>query len=89
MPCAKFGVDWSGNVGGVAKKQFCGFRDFAKKIIDANGRGLCQKMQQTPVNMCVQGFECRRFGVGVIVPNAFSLGIVPPSGRRVWILPSA
>ena len=31
MPCAKFGVDWSRNVGGVAKKQFCGFRDFAKK----------------------------------------------------------
>ena len=32
MPCAKFGVDWSRNVGGVAKKQFCGFRDFAKNI---------------------------------------------------------
>ena len=31
MPCAKFGVDWSRNVGRVAKKQFCGFRDFAKK----------------------------------------------------------
>ena len=31
MSCAKFGVDWSRNVGGVAKKQFCGFRDFAKK----------------------------------------------------------
>ena len=43
-----------------------------KKIPDANGRGLCQKMQQTPVNMCVQGFECGRFGVGVIAQNAFS-----------------
>ena len=32
MPCAKFGVDWSRNVGGVAKKQFCGFRDLAKDI---------------------------------------------------------
>ena len=31
MSCAKFGVDWSRNVGGVAKIQFCGFRDFAKK----------------------------------------------------------
>ena len=31
MSCAKFGVDWSRNVGGVGKKQFCGFRDFAKK----------------------------------------------------------
>ena len=31
MPCAKFGVDWSRNVGGVAKIQLCGFRDFAKK----------------------------------------------------------
>ena len=31
MPCAKFGVDWSRNVGGVGNKQFCGFRDFAKK----------------------------------------------------------
>ena len=31
MPCAKFGVDWSRNVGGVGKKLFCGFRDFAKK----------------------------------------------------------
>ena len=31
MPCAKFGVDWSRNVGGVGKKQFCGFCDFAKK----------------------------------------------------------
>uniref|UniRef100_A0A8C5C6C3 C2 domain-containing protein n=1 Tax=Gadus morhua TaxID=8049 RepID=A0A8C5C6C3_GADMO len=31
MPFAKFGVDWSRNVGGVGKKQFCGFRDFAKK----------------------------------------------------------
>ena len=43
-----------------------------KKIIDAYGRGLCQKMQQTPVNMCVQVFDCGRFGVGVISPNAFS-----------------
>ena len=32
MPCAKFGVDWSRNVGGVAKKHFCGFRDLAKNI---------------------------------------------------------
>ena len=31
MPCAKFGVDWSRNVGGVAKMQLGGFRDFAKK----------------------------------------------------------
>ena len=31
MSCAKFGVDRARNVGGVAKKQFCGFRDFAKK----------------------------------------------------------
>ena len=31
MSCAKFGVDWSRNVGGVAKKQLSGFRDFAKK----------------------------------------------------------
>ena len=31
MPCAKFGVDRARNVGGVGKKQFCGFRDFAKK----------------------------------------------------------
>ena len=73
MSFAKFGVDWSRNVGGVGKKQFCGFRDFAKKNSDANGRGLCQKMQQTPVNLCVQGFECGRFGVGVIAPNAYSL----------------
>ena len=73
MTCAKFGVDWSRNVGEVAKKQFSGFRDFAKKNLDANGRGLCQKMHQTPVNLCVQGFECGRFGVGVIAPNAYSL----------------
>ena len=32
MSCAKFGVNWSRNVGGVAKKQFCGFRDLAKNI---------------------------------------------------------
>ena len=32
MLCAKFGVDWSRNVGGVAKKQFCGFCDLAKNI---------------------------------------------------------
>ena len=83
MSYAKFGVDWSRNVGGVAKKQFSGFRDSAKKIIDANGRGLCQKMQQTPVNMWVQVFDCGRFGVGVIAPNASFLGIAPPSGRRV------
>ena len=31
MPCAKFGVDWSRNVGGVAKIQFCGFHNFARK----------------------------------------------------------
>ena len=31
MPCAKFGVDRARNVGGVAKKQFCGFRDFTEK----------------------------------------------------------
>ena len=32
MSCAKFCVNWSRNVGGVAKKQFCGFRDLAKNI---------------------------------------------------------
>ena len=32
MSCAKFGVDRARNVGGVAKKQFCGFRDLAKNI---------------------------------------------------------
>ena len=32
MPCAKFCVNWSRNVGGVAKKQFCGFCDLAKNI---------------------------------------------------------
>ena len=32
MSCAKFCVDWSRNVGGVAKKHFCGFRDLAKNI---------------------------------------------------------
>ena len=31
MSCEKFGVDRARFVGGVAKKQFCGFRDFAKK----------------------------------------------------------
>ena len=31
MPCAKFCVNWSRNVGGVAKKHFCGFLNFAKK----------------------------------------------------------
>ena len=31
MSCATFGVNWSRYVGGVAKKQFCGFRDFAEK----------------------------------------------------------
>ena len=31
MSCAKFGVNWSRYGGGVGKKQFCGFRDFAKK----------------------------------------------------------
>ena len=31
MLCAKFGVDRARNVEGVGKKQFCGFRDFAKK----------------------------------------------------------
>ena len=32
MSCAKFGVDWSRNVGGVGKKLFCDFRDLAKNI---------------------------------------------------------
>ena len=31
MSCAKFGVDWSRNVGRVGKKLFCVFCDFAKK----------------------------------------------------------
>ena len=33
----------------------------------------------------INSFECGRFGVGVIAPNASVLGIAPPSGRRVWI----
>ena len=32
MSCAKFEVDRARNVEGVGKKQFCGFRDFAKNI---------------------------------------------------------
>ena len=31
MSCAKFGVDRARDVEGVGKKQFCGFRHFAKK----------------------------------------------------------
>ena len=64
MLCAKFGVENTV----LRFLRFC-----EKKIMDANGRGICQKMQQTPVNLCVQGFECGRFGVGVIAPNAYSL----------------
>ena len=55
------------------KNSFAVFAILRKKIPDANGRGLCQKMQQTPVNMCVQVFDSGRFGVGVIAPNAYSL----------------
>ena len=73
MPCAKFGVDWSRNVGGVAKKHFCGFRDLAKNIHRRKWAWPRSKMQQTPVNMYVQVFDCGRFGVGVIAPNAYSL----------------
>ena len=29
---------------------------YKKKIVDANGRGLCQKMQLTPVNLWIQRF---------------------------------
>ena len=29
MSCAKFGLNWARNVGGGAKMQFSGFRDFA------------------------------------------------------------
>ena len=89
MPWAKFCVNWSRNVGGVAKKQFCGFRDFAKKILDANGRGLCQKMQQTPVHLCVQVFGLWKVRCGSYSPKRVFLGIAPPSDRRVWILSSA
>ena len=32
ISCAKFGVDWSRNVGGVAKMQFSGFCDFAENL---------------------------------------------------------
>ena len=32
MLCAKFGVNWTRNVRGVGKKQFSGFRDFAKNM---------------------------------------------------------
>ena len=32
MPCAKSCLNWSRNVGGVAKIQFCGLRDLAKNI---------------------------------------------------------
>ena len=32
MSCARFGVDWSRNVGGVAKMLFRVFCDFAKNI---------------------------------------------------------
>ena len=56
MPCAKFGVDWSRNVGGVGKNSFAVFAILRKKIIDANGRGLCQKMQLTPVNLWIERF---------------------------------
>ena len=32
MSCAKFGVNWTRNAVGVAKRQLSGFRDFAKKF---------------------------------------------------------
>ena len=89
MPCAKFCVNWSRNVGGVGKNQFSGFRDLAKNIQDENGRGLDQKMQQTPVHLCVQVFGLWEVWCGSYSPKRVFLGIAPPRDRRVWILSSA
>jgi hypothetical protein len=57
MLCAKFGVDWSRNVGGVGKKQLA----YAKR---------CSRLQCICV---YKFLDCGRFGVGVIAPNAYSL----------------
>ena len=79
MSCAKFGVDWSRNVGGVGKKQFCGFRDLAKNIPRRP-----KDAADSSASVC-KFLDSGRFGVGAIAPNVFLLGIAPPSGRHVWI----
>ena len=73
MPCAKFGVHWSRNVGGVAKKQFCGFRDFAKNIHRRKWAWPMPKDAADSSEYVGTSFDCGRFGVGVIAPNAYSL----------------
>ena len=86
MPCAKFGVDWSRNVGGIAKIQFCGFRDFAKKNY---GRKWAWPMPKDAADSSES--VCTRFSMwevrcGSYSPKRVFFGIAPPRGRRVWIL---
>ena len=73
MPCAKFGVDWSRNVGGVGKKQFCGFRDFAEKNYRRKWAWPIPKDAADSSESVWFFLDCGRFGVGVIAPNAYSL----------------
>ena len=72
MPCAKFGVDRARNVGGVAKKQFCGFRDLAKNIPRRKWAWPMPKdAADSSASVCTS-LDSGRFGVGVIAPNVFS-----------------
>ena len=76
-------------VGGVAKIQFCGFRDFAKKNY---GRKWAWPMPKDATDSSEA--VCTRFWMwevrcGSYSPKRVFLGIAPPSVRRVWILSSA
>ena len=73
MLCAKSCLNWSRNVGGVAKIQFCGFRDFAKKNYGRKWAWPRPKDAADSSEYVGQVFDCGRFGVGVIAPNAYSL----------------
>ena len=88
MSGAKFGVDWAGNVGGVAKRQFSGFRDFAKQ----NYRRKWAWPMPEDATDSSESVGITFLTVGGSVwsysPKASFLGIAPPSDRRVWILSS-
>ena len=56
---------------GLAKRQFSGFRHFANKLYRRKWAWPMQKdATDSSESMCI--FDCGRFGVGVIAPNAFS-----------------
>ena len=82
---AKFHADRMKSQGGVRKSGFSSFRDFVKKIIGGNGRGLAHVIQAYAGNPAIWGFWMCDMRCGSYSPKCVDRGYSAPCWQTYLI----